>query len=162
MSEPATSWMIKRNCSASPRALAAVFASIVAVSFAFGLAFAAQGLWMILPFVGLELVAVGAAFFCYGRHAADCERIELRDGMLHVSRVDGSRTFQWSALAAWIRVEKLAAAETGLGRRPRSRVLLNSRGECMEVGRLLSDDRKAALARELLLALRGAVAPHAQ
>ena len=71
----ANTWLIKRNCSAGPRQLAMVFGSLVAVSFAFGLGFAAFGLWMVLPFVGLELIAVGAAFFCYGRHAADFERI---------------------------------------------------------------------------------------
>jgi len=62
-------WLVKRNCSASPRQLALVFGSLVAVSFAFGAGFAAQGLWMVLPFVGLELVAVAAAFICYGRSA---------------------------------------------------------------------------------------------
>ena len=150
--------MIKRNCSASPRALAAVFASIVAVSFAFGVAFAAQGLWMILPFVGLELLAVGAAFLCYGRHAADFERIEVRDGMLHVTRLDGARGWQWTAAAAWTRVDQqaLRANEQGPHGRARSRVVLSSRGESVEIGRLLPDERKQVLARELLVAIRSA------
>jgi uncharacterized membrane protein len=34
-------WLIKRNCSASPTQLAAVFGSLVAVSLVFGAAFAA-------------------------------------------------------------------------------------------------------------------------
>jgi uncharacterized membrane protein len=37
-------WTIKRNCSATPRQLAWVFASLVAVSFVFGAGFAAFGL----------------------------------------------------------------------------------------------------------------------
>jgi uncharacterized membrane protein len=152
--------MIKRNCSASPRALAAVFASIVAVSFAFGVAFAAQGLWMILPFVGLELLAVAAAFLCYGRHAADFERIEVRDGMLHVSRLEGARTWQWTAPAAWTHLEQPVSQGRGAGSlsHARCRVVLNSRGESVEIGRLLPDERKQALARELLVAMRSATA----
>jgi len=54
--------VIKRNCSASPRQLAGVFESVVAVSTAFGVACAAQGLWMVFRFVGLEALAVATAF----------------------------------------------------------------------------------------------------
>jgi uncharacterized membrane protein len=57
MADPVRCWMIKRNCSASPQQLAMVFASLVAVSFAFGVAFAAQGLWLVLPLVGIEMLA---------------------------------------------------------------------------------------------------------
>ena len=66
MAEPSI-WLIKRNCSASPRQLAGVLVSVVVISFAFGVAFATQGLWMVLPFVGLEVLAVAAAFIFYGR-----------------------------------------------------------------------------------------------
>lgn len=78
----ANSWLIKRNCSAGPAQLAVVFGSLVAVSFAFGVGFAIFGLWMVLPFVGIELIAVGAAFLCYGWHAADFERIEIAPGAI--------------------------------------------------------------------------------
>ncbi len=147
MSDNATGWTIKRNCSASPRQLALVFASLVALSFAFGAAFAAHGLWLVLPFVGLEVLAVAAAFIVYGRHAADYERIELRDGVVTVRRVDGSRTTEWRAHAAWTRVEADAA-----------RVYLAAHGVRIEIGRHLALERRAALARELRQALRKAAA----
>ncbi len=104
MAEP-TTWLIKRNCSASPRQLAGVFVSLVAVSFAFGAAFAAQGLWMVLPFVGLEIVAVAAAFLCYGRHAADFERIDLNGSVLTVEQREGGRSTEFRFDAPWVRVE---------------------------------------------------------
>jgi len=90
--------LIKRNCSAGARQLALVFASLVAVSFTFGVAFAAQGLWMVLPFVGLEIVAVAAAFLAYGRHAVDFDRIELRDVRLIVERNEGSRRSEYVSI----------------------------------------------------------------
>ncbi len=143
MNEHAICWMIKRNCSASPRQLALVFASLIAVSFAFGVAFAAQGLWLVLPFVGLEVVAVAAAFFVYGRHAADYERIELRDGIMTVCRVEAARATEWRARSAWTRVETEA-----------QRVYLAAHGARVEVGRHLTCERRAALAQELRQALR--------
>lgn len=146
-------WLIKRNCSASPTQLAAVFGSLVAVSFAFAAAFAALGLWMVLPFVGLELVAVAAAFLCYGRHAADVERIELANDKLTVERVEADRSRRWEFDPRGVRVE---VDERGKGLGVRVHVRLTSRGEQVEVGRHLLDEKRAALARELRTALKSA------
>ncbi|GAB4464555.1 MAG: DUF2244 domain-containing protein [Burkholderiaceae bacterium] len=147
MNDQVTSWVLKRNCSASPRQLALVFASIVAVSFAFGAAFAAQGLWLVLPFVGLEALAVAAAFLVYGRHAADYERIEVRDGVVTVWRVEGTRSIEWGARLAWTRVESDAG-----------RVYLAAHGTRFEVGRYLMSQRRPLLAQALGRALRTAAA----
>jgi uncharacterized membrane protein len=120
----ANTWLIKRNCSAGPHQLALVFATLVAVSFAFGLGFAIFGLWMVLPFVGLELMAVGIAFFYYGRHAADFERIAIAPDAISVERVEGAQTHRWkldprvshievagpAAIDTWARDQRRAGA----------------------------------------------------
>lgn len=147
------SWTVKRNCSASPTQLAAVFASIVGVSFVFGVAFATQGLWLILPFVGIEMIAVAIAFICYGRRAADFERITLSPHQFCIDRVEGSRLLHWEFPAYATRVE---VEESGTGWMNRVRVWIVSRGERVEVGRHLPADRRGALAREMRAALRGA------
>lgn len=144
-------WLIKRNCSASPTQLAAVFGSLVAVSFVFGAVFAALGLWMVLPFVGLELVAVTAAFLCSGRHATDAERIELAGGMLTVEQVEAERHRRWQFDPGRVRIE---VEERGRGLGARVRVWLASRDEQVEIGRHLLDERRVALARELRTALK--------
>jgi uncharacterized membrane protein len=154
VAEPAI-WVIKRNCSASPRQLAGVFVSVVAVSFAFGVAFATQGLWMVLPFVGLEVLAVAAAFICYGRHAVDYERIDLQGGSMRVKRREGGRKTEVRFDAAWLRVE--VGERSGAG--CRVRVDLVSNGRRVEVGRYLVDEQRVALGRELRGAL-GALAQH--
>jgi uncharacterized membrane protein len=146
-------WLIKRNCSASPRQLALVFGSLVVVSFAFGAAFAVLGLWMVLPFVGLELLAVAVAFLCYGRHAADRERIELGADKLTVERVEAERHRRWEFDPRWVRVE---VDEQGKGWGARVKVRLASGGEQVEVGRHLLDEKRAVLARELRTALKSA------
>ncbi len=142
-------WLLKRNCSASPSQLAAVFGSLVAVSFVFGVAFAALGLWMVLPFVGIELIAVAVAFFWYGRHAVDFERIELASDLLVVDRVDGSARHRWEFDARAVRVlvdEKSRSV----------RVRLAAHGAAVEIGRHLREGSRSELARELRAALAGA------
>jgi len=153
VAEPRT-WLIKRNCSASPRQLAGVFVSLVAVSFAFGAAFAAEGLWMVLPFVGLEVVAVAAAFFCYGRHAADYERIDLRGEVLTFEQQDGGHKREFNFDAAWVRVE---LEERGAGQSRQVRLALACKGQSVEVGQCLGAERRSVLGRELRGALGGLV-----
>lgn len=150
MSYRARCWTIRRNCSASPRQLALVFGSIVAVSFAFGVAFAVHGLWLVLPFVGVEMLAVAAAFFCYGHQAADYERIEIGQVEVTVARFEADRCTIWRLPLAWTRVEtqRRSAGHT---------VWLAAGSEHIEVGRYMLDARRSQLAAEL----RGALRPFA-
>jgi uncharacterized membrane protein len=148
MIDPARCWMIKRNCSASPLQLAAVFASITAVSFVIGAGFASYGLWLVLPFVGLEVVAVAAAFVCYGRQAGDYERIEIADGEVAVDRVEGGRCSQHRLPLPWTRVQLQRLGATG-----RVTVCLAAGAKRIEVGRHLIDERRVQLAAELKQAL---------
>jgi uncharacterized membrane protein len=144
-------WIVKRNCSASPKVLALVLASVAAVAFAIGAAFAAFGLWLVLPFVGIEMLAVAAAFFVYARHAADYERIELVDGEVRVTRFDGRVQHSWRWPAVWTRVEQ--ARDAG-----RLRITVGAFGEQIEVGQHLPAGRRAALADEIRAALKPAAA----
>jgi uncharacterized membrane protein len=146
-------WTVKRNCSASPAQLAAVFASMVGLAFLFGIVFATQGLWMILPFAGLELIAVAIAFVCYGRRAADYERIILSAHELSIERVEGARTLQWRFPSAWTRIEVEEAGEAWM---QGARVYVVARGERVEIARHLAAPARKTLAREIRLALREA------
>jgi uncharacterized membrane protein len=141
----ANTWLIKRNCSAGPRQLAVVFGSLVAVSFAFGLGFAVFGLWMVLPFVGLELIAVGAAFFCYGRHAADFERISIEPGVVSVEHVEGTQTHRWEFDPRVSHVEVERSGRWG----KRVRVFLLAPSIKLELGQYLLDQRRLILGREI-------------
>ena len=61
-SEPGFDLTIKRNCSISPRDLLCVLASAACVSLGIAAGFALAGAWPILPFAGLEVLALAAAF----------------------------------------------------------------------------------------------------
>jgi uncharacterized membrane protein len=51
----------------SPAGLAKVFAALAAVVLAIGTGFAAAGAWLVLPFAGLEIFALVAAYVVYAR-----------------------------------------------------------------------------------------------
>lgn len=153
MLEQPICWVVKRNCSASPAQLAAVFASLVGLSFLIGVAFAAQGQWLVLPFVGVEVLAVVAAFVCYGRHAADYERVTVSADAVTVERASGASVRQWQLPLGWTRID---LQESGHGAMRRTRVQLVSRQQRVDVGDLLPEAKRARFARELAAALRAA------
>jgi uncharacterized membrane protein len=66
----------QRNCSISPAGLLGVFAGLSIVTLAIGIGFAIAGAWLILPFVGLEILALGAAFVIYARRFGDGRKTE--------------------------------------------------------------------------------------
>jgi uncharacterized membrane protein len=152
---------LKRNCSISPAGLLWVFAALSAVSLAIGVGFALVGAWLILPFAGLEVLLLGAAFVAYGRRAADYEKIELADGRLKVEVAEAERRSQYELdpRRAKVLLEKdegygarvwLSGASGGLGRRSRS----GAGEEQLEIGRHLDAGSRVELAAELSRRLR--------
>lgn len=63
------SLILKRNCSMSPAGLAGAFAVLAMLVLAIGAGFAWFGAWPVLPFAGLEVLMLAAAFFVYARRA---------------------------------------------------------------------------------------------
>jgi len=133
---------VKRNCSISPRALAVLLALMAGFAFAIGVGFALYGAWPILPFAGLEVAALAAAFYVNGRHAADYERIALEAGLLVVEVRDGERVATHRFNPHWVRID---VSET-----PRDvRVALRSQGNELEIGRHLDASGRERLAQEV-------------
>lgn len=141
-SAPGFSVLLKRNCSLSPAGLARVFALIAAVTLGIGAGFAAAGAWLVLPFAGLEAIALGVAYLVYARRAADYERFELANGRLTVEVADHGRTARHEFRARGARV---CLEQAGL----QARVLLREAGREMEIGRHLDAAARIAFAGEL-------------
>jgi uncharacterized membrane protein len=65
--------IVKHNYSRnsiSPAGFAGALALLAAVTLAIGAGFALAGAWLILPFAGLEVLALGGAFLCRARQVA--------------------------------------------------------------------------------------------
>ena len=115
--------------------------ALAALVLAIGAGFAVAGAWLILPFAGLEVLLLGAAYVLYARHAADYERIELESGRLSVEVADGGRTLNYRMDHARVAMEE-------------GRVVLRDAKEELEVGRTLGAEARAELAAELERLLR--------
>lgn len=145
---PALQWLLRPNCSITPRELGLMYLSLCCVSLLIGSFFFVQGAPFVLAFAGVELAAVGVALLAFARHAGDRETLTLVGRSLQVEQCFGSRVQRTQFVAEWLHVEPAA----GQG----SLVELSGRGERLRVGRFLRPEQRGAFARELRQALRRA------
>lgn len=141
-------WLLKRNCSLTPRQLASAYLLLCVGSFGIALVFVLEGIWIVLAFSLVEMAAVGAALLHYARHALDCEHIALSERCLLVERVRGRRTERVRLDPHWVRVLPPASR--------RALIEIESRGTRIAIGAFVTDARRQELARELRRELRGA------
>jgi uncharacterized membrane protein len=140
-------WFLKRNCSVTPSQLGWLYASLCVISLGVGTGFWLNGAPLVLPFAWIELIAVGVAFMLYARHATDGERIELQGGRLVVELENGGRFERTEFLPHQVRVEPQIS--------DRSLIEVSGQGRSVKVGRYVRPELRAALAREIRMALRG-------
>ncbi|WP_109479344.1 DUF2244 domain-containing protein [Paraburkholderia sp. C35] len=139
-------WLMKRNCSVSPRQFVFFYVSLAGFSLFIAFLLVLCGAWLVLPFTGIELLAVGVAFAIYARHAVDYERIRLFPNRLVIEQVSAEHLTQFEFNPCWVRVEP--------GATPRDQIRLVSRGETVTVGQHLAQYRRAQFADELRLWIR--------
>lgn len=147
-SEQGVEWSLKRNCSVTPAQLGWLYASICVVSLGVAGVFWSQGATLVLPFSVLELIAVGAAFLVYARHATDGDRISLLEGRLVVEQETAGRTKRCEFAREWVRVEPQDDDD--------QMIEVRGGGQSVRVGRFLRSDLRPVVAREIRQALRGA------
>ena len=140
-------WLLKRNCSVTPAQLLVLYASLCVVSLGIATFFWVQGVKLIMPFAWVELLAVGAAFVVYARHARDGEKILLQGGQLVVELETAGRLERAEFNREWVRVEP----RDGDG----SLIEVSGQGRSVRVGRHLRPELRPALAREIRCVLRG-------
>jgi uncharacterized membrane protein len=135
--------LVRRNCSMPPARLMGLFALAGLVSVAVAMGFAAAGAWLILPFAGIEVIALAWAFIAHARHATDCESIVLkRDGVVvEVREGESVQRHEFGGQAVRLHV--------GL-RDGQFRLMMVARQRATEVGRHWDEARR----RELALTLR--------
>ena len=103
------------------------------------------GYWPILPFAGLELLAVGAGLYVTARRGQMREVIDIDPDSVRIERGLYRPEQHWRVTRLWARVV--------LERCPKrwypSRLLIRSHGRSVEVGRFLNEDERQHLATEL-------------
>ena len=108
-----------------------------------GIAFCFLGAWLVLPFVGLEVVALAYAFYYVNRHEADYESISIEGDSLVIVSCLGEQVSQQVINPYWVKVvqHELPNGELHL--------YLQSHGKEIEVGRYLTRKQRELLAKQL-------------
>lgn len=140
-------WLLRRNCALSPSQSAICFASIGLLSLGIATGFGFLGAWMVMPFALLETAGLVAAFFWFGRHAADYEKIEAAQGRFVVETGLGSRVSRLERVAPWFRVDY----DGGM----HALISVSAGHQQLQVGRFVPSYKRGELAREIRRALNG-------
>jgi uncharacterized membrane protein len=144
---PKFSVIVRRNQVIASRSMLLVVSAVAAFALAIGLGFASLGLWLVLPFVGLEVIALVIAFRVYSRHVADNETIRADERGLAVEIREGNRLFRYRLDANWAQcILENAGRE--------ARLLIGSHGKFVQIGRHLNDEGRRNLRIELNQRLR--------
>ena len=118
--------------------------AVAGITGVIALAFAAVGAWLVIPFAGLEIVALWLALRHLQRHADDEERLDIDDTQISIRRHTAGRVehYQFQRYWAQLRIEHLDG-------RSGTRLFLRSHGREVEIGRLLTEKQKENLADDL-------------
>lgn len=140
-------WRFKRNCSVTPRQLAAMYVLLCALSLTVAGFFWSMGVRMVLPFTAIELTAVAIAFVVYARHATDRERIALSPNSLLIEQERAGRVSQVVFNRAWVRMQERQS--------PRELIELSEGRRRLRCGHHIRLDLREQVAQEIRWALKG-------
>jgi uncharacterized membrane protein len=138
-------FVLSPNCSISWRELLLFYCLTCAVALAVGLFFTLQGLWLVLPFSGLEMLALGIGLYVTSRKVYRREVITLDPECTRIEKGVQRADQIWEFKTAWVRV----VDECGGGRDARRTLAIGMFGESVEVGSFLANWEKDALAFQL-------------
>ena len=143
-------WLLKRNCSLSPRQVGKAYGLLCLFVMAIGLAFALQGIWFVFAFALLEILVLAWALLHYARHATDQEHIALSEGCLLIERIEAGHLQQIRLTPYWTKI--------AVPSRKRMLIALESRGIKIEIGAFVSQEEREKVAQELRRELRASSA----
>ena len=105
------------------------------------------GAWMVLPFAGFDILLLWCAFRLIGRHDGDYEWLQVADREFNWSRCECGQVEMLSGNAEWVHL--LAIARNG-----RVEVGLRYLGKTVLIGKMISDEQRELLCRNLKRVLK--------
>ncbi len=145
-----TVWLMRRNCSFTPKQVGIFYLSMVCFSGLITAYFWWVGAWMVVPFTLIELSVLGIALLIYARHARDYEKITLQNSELIIELNLGYKKSltQWNA--PWVRVKD----PESLHDRKKDLVILESGAQTISIGQFILAEKRHDLAKEIRQALK--------
>ena len=138
-------FIIKPNSSLSWRGNKIFFFMLFCLSFFIAISFAIAGMWMILPFTGLEMILLGSALtYCYIKNS-QCEIVKIDENKVSVALIKMRSKKVFNCDKYWA---KFVLDKPRVNGYPH-KLLLRSAGREMEIGALLTDAERIKLAKML-------------
>ncbi|MCB1776790.1 MAG: DUF2244 domain-containing protein [Candidatus Competibacteraceae bacterium] len=138
-------FVLHPNRSLSWRQTVMVFVSFCIITLALVLPLVAMGFWPVLPFAGLELLAVGTGFYLVARRCHEREVICIAADTIRIERGRRKPEQSWTLTRAWARVVLKACPRQWYP----SRLLIHVHGQTIEIGRFLVEEERRQLAEDL-------------
>jgi uncharacterized membrane protein len=137
--------VIRPNQSLSWRTAIQVYAAIAIVCLGIGIAFALHGFWTVLPFAGLEILVLGAAFYLCLTRSQIREVVSVNASVVTVEKGRQTPEERWECPRVWaqIRLEPPQFAWYP------SRLAIAFQGRQVQLGAFLNEEERRALAAEL-------------
>jgi uncharacterized membrane protein len=134
-------WLMKRNCSFSPKQVGVFYLSIVCFSLLVATYFLLIGVWMVIIFTSIEILALTFALYIYSRHALDYEKITIVGKQLLFERSWGGKLQSHEFNTIWTKLVR--SESTG-----RDLVLKTSAQE-VPIGFFIGANEQAQFEKEL-------------
>lgn len=144
-----TGFLVMPNRAMPWRQQLVLFSIIAAFSLGIAVGFFMQGLTLILPFAGLELLALGAALYISAWRGGRREVINIDNEKVtvEIGRDEPEQRFEFDRI--WLKVVLQKSWSSWYP----SRLLLRSHGRQIEIGSFLNEQERQALASTLRKAL---------
>jgi uncharacterized membrane protein len=143
-------FIIRPNRSLSWAEIRVFYLAVVVISGAIATSFTMIGFWPVIPFTGLELLALGAALYVCARRCYWREVVSVRSNTIEVEKGRYGPEESWSFPRAWAQVE----LSLPVHRRHPSTLRIRSHGRQVELGTFLTEWERRALANDLQRAIR--------
>lgn len=146
---PPTQFIVRRNQSLSWRGNKLFIYFMAAISFGIAGMFALQGPWLILPFAGLEILALTLGLYMCSLRGRDQEVVTIDDDLVTVEKGRKKPNEGWQFERAWLNLELVKSPLQGYP----TKLLIRSKGKETEIGRCLTNDERKSLSDSLAKAL---------
>jgi uncharacterized membrane protein len=134
------------NCSLPVGRRVLFFCIMLVLSMIIAIGFALAGAWLILPFSGLEVFALGWALYYISCHESDYECIVITGSNMVIETRNYKTVHKVEFQRYWVQVVVLPASAKG-----RCRVWVQASGQEVELGQFVNDEERMALAHQLKL-----------
>ena len=145
-------FVIRPNRSLTWRQTQIAFAVLATVCLTIAGAFALIGFWPVLPFAGLELLAVGAGMYLCALGGRKTEVVRVSRDMIAVEKGREECTERWEFQRAWTTIR----LQYSRVRWYPTRLVIGSHGREVQLGGFLTDSERARLAGDLRRAMSSA------